>query len=209
MGVVSSTKQVDLAESETLGTIYYPMKAWPDRVFSLVVRTSASSETMASWLRKAVQQLDPALPLDDLKPMQVRIDHSLVTRRSPAILALIFAAVALVLAAIGTYGVMGYALAQRRREIGIRMALGALPRQIAQHFLVVGGRLLAVGIAVGLAGVWGAGRAMQNVLFGISAFQWTTIFGAALLIIVVALAACWLPARRAARVDPMEALRGE
>src|SRR5207237_1964620 len=107
---------------------------------------------------------DPELAIDDLRSMDTRITESRVARRSPALLAGIFAAVALLLAAIGTYGVLSYAVAQRRREIGIRMALGAQREQIGAQFLSLGLRLLVAGIILGLMGVWWAGKAMQSVL---------------------------------------------
>jgi len=141
--------------------------------------------------------------------MQARIDESLVARRSPAILAGIFAAVALLLAAIGTYGVLAYAVSQRRREIGVRMALGALPRQIGRQFLSLGLRLLVVGTALGMLGAWAAGRAMQGILFNVPSLHAGTLFGTVLVMGIVSLVACLLPAWRASRVDPMEALRTE
>ncbi len=141
--------------------------------------------------------------------MDTRIADSLIARRSPALLAGIFAAVALLLAAIGTYGVLSYAVAQRRREIGIRMALGAQKGQIGRQFLSVGLRLAAVGILFGCFGAWIAGRSMQSLLFGVPAFPLLIIAGTALTMSAVALVACLFPAHRATRVDPMEALRYE
>jgi len=138
-----------------------------------------------------------------------RLRHSFIVRRSPALLAGIFAGVALLLAAIGTYGVLAFAVAQRRREIGVRMALGALPRQIATQFLSLGPRLLAVGAILGVLGAWLAGHAMQTLLFNVPALHLTTLAGTAAVMAVASLVACWLPARRAARVDPLVALRSE
>ncbi|HEV2096271.1 MAG TPA: FtsX-like permease family protein, partial [Chthoniobacterales bacterium] len=140
---------------------------------------------------------------------ETRIADSLVARRSPAMLAGIFAGVALLLAAIGTYGVLSYAVAQRRREIGIRMALGAQTRQIGTQFLSLGLRLLAAGTILGLIGAWLAGRAMQSVLFDVPALHLATFAGTAALMTMVSLIACLLPARRATKVDPMIALRAE
>src|SRR3569832_2899029 len=114
--------------------------------------------------------------------MELRISDSLVARRSPAMLAAIFALVALLLAAIGAYGVLAYAVTQRHREIGVRLALGASPRQIRRQFLLLGARLLAVGISLGLAGAWLAQRAMQAVLFGVPVCPvWTWMATAAAL----------------------------
>ena len=141
--------------------------------------------------------------------MDTRIADSLITRRSPALLAGIFAGVALLLAAIGTYGVLSYAVAQRTREIGIRMALGAQREQIGAQFLSLGLRLLAAGTILGWIGAWLAGRAMQSVLFDVPALPVATLLGVALVMSVVSLIACLIPTRRAAKVDPVEALRAE
>ena len=141
--------------------------------------------------------------------MDTRIAESLIARRSPALLAGIFAGVALLLAAIGTYGVLSYAVAQRTREIGIRMALGAQRGQIGAQFLSLGLRLLAAGTILGLIGAWLAGRAMQSVLFDVPTLHLATLFGTALVMTAVSLIACLIPARRATKVDPMVALRAE
>jgi ABC-type antimicrobial peptide transport system permease subunit len=141
--------------------------------------------------------------------METRIAESLIARRSPALLAGIFAGVALLLAATGTYGVLSYAVAQRTREIGIRMALGAQREQIGAQFLSLGLRLLAAGTLLGLIGAWLTGRAMQSILFGVPTLHLATLFGTALVMSVVSLVACLLPARRATKVDPMVALRAE
>ena len=141
--------------------------------------------------------------------MDARIDDSLIARRSPALLAGIFAGVALLLAAIGTYGVLSYAVAQRRREIGIRMALGAQREQIGAQFLRIGLRLLITGTVIGLVGAALSGRALQSVLFDVPPLHPATFAATAGVMTVVCLVACWLPARRASRTDPMDALRSE
>jgi ABC-type antimicrobial peptide transport system permease subunit len=149
------------------------------------------------------------LAIDNIRSMETRVADSLVARRSPALLAGIFAGVALLLAAIGTYGVLSYAVAQRHREIGIRMAVGAQRHQIAAQFLSLGLRLLATGTLLGLLGAWLAGRAMQSVLFGVPTLHVATLLGTALVLSAVSLVACLVPARRATKVDPMIALRAE
>jgi ABC-type antimicrobial peptide transport system permease subunit len=149
------------------------------------------------------------LAIDNIRSMDTRIAESLIARRSPALLAGIFAGVALLLAAIGTYGVLSYAVAQRTREIGIRMALGAQRGQIGSQFLSLGLRLLAAGTVLGLIGAWVAGKAMQSVLFGVPTLHLATLFGTALVMSAVSFIACLIPARRATKVDPMIALRAE
>jgi len=125
------------------------------------------------------------------------------------VLAGIFAGVALLLAAVGTYGVLAYAVSQRRREIGVRMALGAQPEQVLAQFLGLGVKLLLAGIALGVLGSWAAGRAMQSVLFGVGTIHVGVLFATAGLLVVVVLLAVFLPSYRASRVSPLEALRDE
>jgi ABC-type antimicrobial peptide transport system permease subunit len=156
-----------------------------------------------------VRTTDPELAIADIRSMEMRISESLIGRRSPALLAGIVAGVALLLAAIGTYGVLSYTIAQRRREIGIRMALGAQTRQIRTQFLSLGLRLLAAGILLGVIGAWVAGQAMQSVLFGVPTLHPAALAGTALVMTTTSLVACLIPARRASRVDPMIALRAE
>jgi ABC-type antimicrobial peptide transport system permease subunit len=160
-------------------------------------------------VRKAVLELDPGLPVDDLRTIQARMDDSLVTRRSPAILASIFAGVALTLAAIGTYGVLAYAVGQRRGEIGIRMALGAQPRQVFCQFAALGAKLLCAGVVIGVPVAWVAGRAMRSVLFEVGSFHPGIVLLAGGIMGSVVMLATLLPSRSAARVDPLEALRAE
>jgi ABC-type antimicrobial peptide transport system permease subunit len=174
-----------------------------------VVRTSLPPETLVPAIRQALLQLDPEMPIDDVRTMETRIDDSLVARRSPAVLAAIFATLALVLAAIGTYGVLAYSVSQRRREIGVRMALGAQPAQIGRQFLALGGRLLVAGMAFGVFGTWAAGRAMQTILFNVPAMRPSVLATTAAMMALVSIAACFFPARRASKVDPMIAMRTE
>jgi ABC-type antimicrobial peptide transport system permease subunit len=138
--------------------------------------------------------------------METRIADSLVARRSPALLAGFFSGIALLLTAIGTYGVLSYAVAQRRREIGLRMALGAQPGQIRSQFFYLSLRLLAGGTFLGVIGAWLTGQAMQAVLFHVPALSLSILAGTMCVMALVALAACLLPSQRAARISPMEAL---
>jgi ABC-type antimicrobial peptide transport system permease subunit len=190
--------------------VYLPFAAFDSSAFSLVVRSALPAGSMAPMLQKAVLQLDPELPLDDVKSMQVRINDSLVARRSPAILAALFSGFALLLSALGTYGVIAYAVGGRQREIGVRLALGAQPVQICHQFLWIGMRLVLTGSVLGVIGAWIAGCAMRSVLFEVSTGLHGVIFGGIALVMGgCSLVACLIPARRAANVDPMEALRYE
>ncbi|HWA26062.1 MAG TPA: ABC transporter permease [Lacunisphaera sp.] len=210
VGVVGSVKQTGLAETQAQGAIYFPYKGtYAPNQFTVVLRTSMDPVALAPMLQRVVLKLDPELPVDELKPMQQWIDDSMVARRSPALLAGIFAAVALVLAAVGTYGVLAYAVNQRRREIGVRMALGALPGQVLAQFLGLGARLLLVGVGLGAVGAWFVGRAMQSQLFGVGAVHAGVLAATAGVMLVVVLLATFLPSHRASRVSPIEALRDD
>jgi predicted permease len=209
VGVVGVVKQNDLSDTSPLGAVYFPFKDYSANHLFVVLRTPLAPAAMASTLQKTVLAIDPRLPVDNIRAMQGLVDDSLISRRSPAVLAGAFSVVALLLAAIGTYGVLAYAVSQRRREIGVRMALGALPQQVLRQFLRLGAKLLAAGILLGAAGAWVAGRAMQSVLFGVGLADARVLAATALTMIAVVLVATFIPAHRATKVDPMTALRAE
>jgi len=210
VGVVGNIKQTQLTDVSAQGTVYETFKGrYTPNSFSIVVRTALDPKALAPVLQRVVLKLDPDLPVDELKPMQGWIDESTVSRRSPALLAGIFAGVALMLAAVGTYGVLAYAVGQRRREIGVRMALGALPQQVLAQFVGLGLRLLLVGVILGAIGSWFVGRAMESQLFGVGAIHVGVLAGAGCVMLVVVLAATFLPSHRASRVSPIEALRDD
>jgi predicted permease len=209
VGVVGAVKQAALTEVQGQGAVYLPYAYRDNASIFIVTRTSQRPEAFAETLRKLVHAAHPLLAVDNIRSMNTRIAESLIARRSPALLAGIFAGVALLLAAIGTYGVLSYAVAQRTREIGIRMALGARRKQIGTQFLSLGLRLLAAGTIVGLIGAWLAGRAMQSVLFDVPTLPLATLLGTAFVLSAVSLIACLIPARRATKVDPVVALRAE
>jgi predicted permease len=209
VGVVGPVKQTELTEAQGQGAVYLPYAYRDNSSIFVVTRTSQRPEAFAETLRKLVRATHPDIAFDNIRSMDTRIADSLIARRSPALLAGIFAGVALLLAAIGTYGVLSYAVAQRTREIGIRMALGAQRGQIGAQFLSLGVRLLAAGSVLGLIGAWIAGRAMQSVLFDVPTLHTATLLGTALVMAAVSFIACFIPARRATKVDPMIALRAE
>jgi len=182
--------------------VYYPYRHWSGNSLFLVARTSQPPDRLGKTLQDVVRQVDPELPLSDLRSMETRLADSLLARRSPALLAGSFSAVAVLLTAVGT-------VAQRSREIGLRMALGARPQQIRGQFVRLALQLLAAGIALGLGGAWLTGRAMQVVLFQVPPLHLPTLAGTAVTITVVSLCACLLPAHRAAHVSPMETLAND
>jgi predicted permease len=206
IGVVGAIRQAALTEERGQGAVYYPFVHRADRNIFVMVRTKAAPDTLASTLRQVVRELDSELPVTDIKTMDARIGGSLVSRRSPALLSMIFCAIALLLAAVGTYGVLSYAVAERRREIGVRIALGARPPQVRGQFLLVAVRLLAIGLPLGVAGAWIAGRAMEGILFGVPALHLGTLVVAAAVLASIAIGAALVPAWRAARISPLAAL---
>ena len=206
VGVVGRVPQAGLTDEEAQGAVYYPYVFRAENDMFVAVRTSGSPESLGLTLRRIVRQIDSDLPVNDLQPMETRIADSLAARRSPALLAGLFSAIAVLLTAIGTYGVLSYAVAQRRREIGVRMALGAQPEQIRSQFFYLAFRLLGCGTILGVFGAWLAGRAMQTVLFHVPALNLPMLAGTAGVTGAVSLVACLLPSYRAARISPMEAL---
>lgn len=209
VGIVAPLKQASLTEDAAQGAVFFPFGHRMDGAFFVIARTSLAPESLGGALQRVVRDLDAELPVSDVVPMAVRVDDSLVTRRSPALLAGLFSAIALLLTAIGTYGVLSYAVAQRRREIGLRMALGARPEQVRAQFVRLAARLLAGGTLLGLLGAWLASRALQTVLFHVPALHVETLAATALVLGAVSVAACLLPSRRAARISPMEAMTSE
>jgi predicted permease len=209
VGVVGGAKQAGLTEDEAQGAIYYPyVFRIGDSVF-VAVRTSLPPDSLGLALQKVVRQIDPDIPVNDLRSMETRIADSLLARRSPALLAALFSSIALLLTAIGTYGVLSYAVAKRRREIGVRMALGAQPSQIRSQFFFLSFRLLIAGTLLGVMGACVTGRAMQSVLYHVSPLNLAILAGATCVTAVVCLAACLLPSQRATRISPIQALTDE
>jgi predicted permease len=209
VGVVGGVKQAGLTEDEAQGAIYYPYAFRIDDNVFVAVRTGLPPESFALTLQKVVRQVDADVPVSDVRSMDTRIADSLVVRRSPALLAALFSGIALLLTSVGTYGVLSYAVTQRRREIGVRIALGAQPGQIRMKFLSLSLRLLIAGTVLGLIGAWQAGLAMRSLLFQVPALNSVVLAATACVTTAVCLAACLLPAQRAARISPMEALAEE
>jgi predicted permease len=208
VGVVNHVKNYGVDE-ESRVEVYVPFLQRTVTSLNLVVKGSGDAATLGQAMRQAVRETDPTLPVFAVRTMDEYLARTLTSKRLVMLVLGLFASVALTLAAVGIYGVMSYAVAQRIPEIGIRMALGAHPRDVLR--LVVGeGMLLTVGgLALGLAGAYWLTRMLSTLLFGVNARDAATFGGVAMLLATVALLATWIPARRAARVDPLLALRHE
>ena len=209
VGVVGAVKQASMSEPPGAGAVYFPYSDRFDRAIYIVGRTAVPPETLVQDLRRSVRQIDPELPINNARSMRTRVDDSLLTQRSPTVVGGVFSAVALLLTALGTYGVLAYAVSQRRREIGVRVALGARPAQVRTQILGTGLRLLAAGLALGLAGSWAAARALRSAVAGVPQAPAAALVTAAAIMTCVCVAACLVPARRAARISPIEALSRE
>ena len=208
VGVVPNVKNRKLDE-EAWPYVYRPYNQWVRRETMLVVRSSVDPTALAASVRGEVAKLDPELPLFKVSTIQQAMDRSLITTRLTNTLLAGFAATALLLALTGIYGVMSLNVANRRNEFGIRLALGAQTANVLRMILAQGLRLAIAGVVVGLVGAFALTRLLKGLLFGISASDPLTFVLIAFVLIVVALLACWIPARRATKVDPLEALRSE
>ncbi|HZM90151.1 MAG TPA: ABC transporter permease [Blastocatellia bacterium] len=208
VGVISNARQYS-AEKEPPIAVYYPSEQFAARNMFLVIRTTRDPSGMTGAITKEIQALDPEMPVFDVGTMDQRLHDSLARRRFSMFLLGLFAVVASVLAAIGIYGVMAYSVNERTHEIGIRLALGAPPAKVRQLVIRQALVLTSFGIATGLAGAFALTRVMSSLLYGVSATDVGTFVATPLLLGGVAILASYLPALRAARVDPMIALRCE
>ena len=208
VGVVPNVKNRKLDE-EAWPYVYRPYNQWVRRETMLAVRGSVDPTALAANVRSEVAKLDPELPLFKVSTIQQAMDRSLITTRLTNSLLAGFAVTALLLALTGIYGVMSLNVANRRNEFGIRLALGAQSANVLRMILAQGLRLAIAGVVGGLLGAFALTRLLQGLLFGIGASDPLTFTAIALLLIAVALLACWIPARRATKVDPLEALRSE
>jgi predicted permease len=208
VGVVGNVKQYAL-DTESRVAFYMPQSQNPTSTMYVAARTSTDPLSLAAAITKEARALDPNVPIYDVKTMEQRLSESLARRRFAMFALGLFAVVAMLLATIGIYGVMSYSVAQRTREIGIRVALGAQTRDVLKMVVGQGMFLAIIGVCIGLAGALGVTRVMASLLFGVSAVDLTTFASITLLLLAVALLACLIPARKATRVDPMIALRYE
>ena len=210
VGVVRSVRLEDLAGTKgAAGAYYFPYAQEPSRDFTFAVRTVGEAGAVARTVRTAVAGIDPDLPLFDVKTMDERAALSLSSRRTSLLLALAFGGLALFLSAIGIYGVLAYLVAQRRREIAIRMALGSTGARVVRLVLRQGLVLVGIGLAAGFAGAAGFEKAVANQTYGVRPLDPLVIGGVTVLLGTIALAACAVPAWRAVQVDPVTVLKEE
>jgi putative ABC transport system permease protein len=208
VGVVGNVRDVELRQAPA-AMMYVPFAQAPFWGTVVVVRTNLSVAAVADAIRRDAHAIDKDLPVTDIAAMPELVDATLAQPRFQTLLLGLFSALALTLAAVGIYGVISYSVIQRTHEIGIRMSLGAQPSQVLRLVMGQGIKLALAGVVVGAAAAFALTRLMRSLLFGVSSADPLTFTGVALLLVAVALAACYVPARRAMRVDPMTALRYE
>ena len=212
VGVVDVVKQIS-PDEEATPQVYVPVSQMAYPGLTLVVRASGDAardpRTLVSVIKREVRAVDPSATVDNVRAMDDVVSLSLARQRFNMTLIGVFAVLALVLAIVGLYGVLSLIVGQRRREIGVRLALGAQPRTVVRMILREGAAMAMVGVGLGIAGALGLTRVIESLLYGVSTTDVWTFTGAAALVTVVALGATYIPARRAARVDPRSALAGD
>jgi len=209
VGIVGEVKAEDLAAPVTKETLYFPFTQIAQRDFSVVARTNGDPAALASGLRQAVLETDPAQPVYDVRTLEQLVEASLQGRRAPLVLLLLFGALAAGLAAIGLYGVLAFGVAQRSRELGTRYALGASPQRIRTMIVRQGIGITLLGVLIGVVIALAVGQMLSALLFGVRPADPVTLLAVAALLIVTALIASIVPAHRATRVDPAVTLREE
>jgi putative ABC transport system permease protein len=208
IGVARDIKQFGIRGGTAEG-IYLPFAQSPPRTATITLRVAGEPTALAAPARRLIHTLDPELAVFGVESLQQILARAIWQPRLQAVLVGAFAVIALVLAAVGIYGVVSYAVAQRTREIGVRMALGAPRSRVLRLVLAQGVRLTLAGVALGLIGSFAGARLLQGLLYGVSARDPVTFVGVPALLVLVAVTACYLPARRAASVDPAIALRAD
>jgi putative ABC transport system permease protein len=206
VGIVGNVRQ-HKAEGDNGAELYYPLTQWPVATTYYVVRTARDPEDMIDAIRRTVLATEPTLAVSSIKTLERRLTESLWQRRLWGVLFAAFSLLALALAAVGVYGVVSYTVAQRTREIGIRMALGAAPWGVLGLIVREGMTLCGLGLVLGLGAALAVGRVVSGLLFGVTPYDGPTYLWVIVTIAAIGLLACWLPALRAARVDPSIALR--
>ena len=208
VGIVSDVKSLSV-QPEAVPEVYRPYWQWPMQSPTLFVRTTGDLTALIAAIRRETKSVIPNLPSPKIRLMTERVGESIAQPRFQAGLLNLFGAVALLLAACGIYGVLAYSVTQRQREIGIRMALGAQKRNVLSLVMRHGMKLALIGVGVGVVAALALTQVLSNLLYEVQPTDPVTFVAVSLLLAAIALLACWLPARRAAKVDPMEALRAE
>lgn len=208
VGVVEHVQNYGLGQP-TREQAYQPYTQNSMSAPSFIVRTDQDPAALASSVRAAMREVAPDFPIFGVRTMTEYFNQSIGTQRLTVTLLGSFGALALLLASVGLYGVLNYTVGQRTREIGVRMALGALPSTVTKLVLSQGAKLAGIGLAIGLLGALGVGKLLGRVLYEVSPFDPASFALVAMVLAAVGLLACWLPARRAIRVNPTEALRSE
>ncbi len=208
IGIVRDAKY-DKLEGETYPMVYWTHPQLAYTTMTLVVRTAGNPTALAAAAQREIQAIDKDQPIADVRTMEAWVDESVSRARFGTMLLAVFAGVALVLAAVGIYGVMSYSVTQRTHELGIRIALGAQTKDVLRLVVGQGMTLIVIGVVVGLAASFALTRVMSSMLYSVSATDPMTFVGISALLAFIALLACYIPARRATRVDPMVALRYE
>jgi putative ABC transport system permease protein len=208
VGIVDDVK-LEGVDQDTPMQAFLPLPQNPSRSVAIVARTSSDPESLARSVEAAVQELEKDLPVTRVLPMSRLMQDAVARQRLSTVILAVFALLAIVLAAVGLYGVVAHNVTERTREIGVRMALGAERSQVLRLFLRHGLATAAIGTVCGLAGAYGLSRWLETLLFGVKATDPLTFGAVAIILLVVALTACYIPARRATRIDPLTALRSE
>jgi putative ABC transport system permease protein len=206
VGVVGDVKQEGLSRPSS-PEIYLHYLQFPTRGMNLVVRTGDDPQALIGSIRGALREIDPNQPIYSVRTMEERLSRSVTSQRFSALLLGVFAGAALLLAGVGIYGVVAYSVTERTHELGIRIALGAQPRDIFRLVVGQGLILILIGVGIGLAAAFALTRLMSGLLYGISPTDPTTFITISLLLAAIALLASYIPARRATKVDPMLSLR--
>jgi len=208
VGVVNDVRFEGLTEQPAM-QVYMPLRQEPSRSLAVIVRTAADAATVLQAVEQVVHGLDRDLAIYKVQTMDDLLDASIARQRMSVIIFITFAGVALVLAAVGLYGVVAQGVTERTHEIGIRLALGARRGHVLALIVGQGLAMALAGTVAGLAGAAGLSRTIQGLLFGVKATDPATFAAVPIALLAVAALACWLPARRAARLDPTKALRAE
>ena len=208
IGVVGDVR-FDALNEPVQPTMFLPYAQHPEGGMTMVVRSSGDAAAMTTIVRDAVRSVDATIPLYDVSTMAEQVSKSILAQRLSGSMIGVFALMALVLATVGVYGLIAYSVAERRHEIGIRLALGAQGRDVRRLVVGQGVRLTLIGVVIGLAGAIAVGRALGGMLFGVGAIHLPTLMTVSAILLAVAAMASWIPARRAARTDLLGALRGE